>query len=70
MLAVGRKDADQAMKTNWRGGKFLVEIRQGKVKADCGDITEAARLEVVFKSREEYVSDGRLGEEVGDDDER
>lgn len=52
MLAVSRKDADRAMKVNWRGGKFVCEIGQGKVKADCGDLTEAARLEIVFKSRE------------------
>lgn len=52
MLATSRKDADRAMKTNWRGGKFLVEKGPGKVEADCGDITEAARLDMLFRSRE------------------
>jgi len=43
VLATGRKEANEYLRNVHRGGKFLMKIESGTVKADCGAVTPAAQ---------------------------
>jgi len=50
VLATGRRDADEYIKSVHRGGKFSYAVTNGgTVKADCGAVTSAATD--ILKSR-------------------
>ena len=45
VFATSKKDADEYIKKYDGGGRYIGKQTSGKLKADCGAITEKARIE-------------------------
>lgn len=55
VLAINKTDATRRINgPMWRGGKFSHEVETSKVKASCGDVTEAAQAVLHQELEEEY----------------
>lgn len=57
-LAVGQKDAREYMRACWNGGRLTGQIDSGKVKADCGGVTDKAG-EIIHEEREREYWDSK-----------
>ena len=42
MYAINQADADYAIKTHWGGGHRIGYHAPGKIKSDCGDVSDEA----------------------------
>ena len=67
MLVTGRRDADYAMRCHWGSGcKFISKIDElgyfiQKVKADCGDVSDAAQDYLAEEERQRMIVDIEAG---------